>query len=150
MSILQNYKDIHDKMLERIHYIAAIFSKVDDDMDWWHVKDYVDYDITFSFDPFGVIVQWNYMDSYDPDGDEEISYSLPTEIFEEATDEQLVDYCKECVKDALEKRTRDALRSAMYELVEHKDFFQFLQGKVLPDHYGEINEFLDEYFNSEG
>lgn len=145
--MIEEYKELHSMMLERADHISKIFGEVDDDMEWWAVKDYVDYDVTFSFGHDAIMVEWCYRDPYEEYGDENHYWAFLSDFFEDATDDELKEYAMDRIAERRLKNKKESLRSVLYGLHENRDFIEFIQTVTLPEELCcvDVNEIIEDY-----
>lgn len=145
--MIEEYEELHTMMLERADHISKIFNEVDEEMEWWQVKDYVDYDVTFSFGHDAVVVEWRYLDPYEEYGDEHHHWAFLSEFFEDATDDELREYALIEIDKQRVKNTKESLRSVLYGLHENRDFIEFMQNVKLPEelYFTDVNGIIEDY-----
>lgn len=145
--MIEEYTELHSMMLERADHISKIFGEVDDDMEWWAVKDYVDYDVTFSFGHDAIMVAWDYKDPYEECCDEHHYHPFLNDFFESATDDELKEYAMDKIAERRQKNKKESLRSVLYGLHENRDFIDFMQTVTLPEelYFTDVNEIIEDY-----
>lgn len=131
--MIEEYEELCTMMLERADHISKIFAEVDEEMEWWPVKDYIDYDVTFNCSHDAIVVEWIYKDPYEEYGDEHHYWAFLRDFFEDATDDELKEYALIEIDKQRVKNTKESLRSVLYGLHENQDFIEFMQTVTLPD-----------------
>lgn len=132
--MIEEYEELHTMMLERADHISKIFDEVDEEMEWWQVKERIDYDVTFSCGSDAVVVTWSYPDPCDYRYHDENHYwAFPRDFFESATDDELREYALIEIDKQRVKNEKDSIRSVLYGLHGNRDFIEFMQTVTLPD-----------------
>lgn len=145
--MIEEYYELHSMMLERADHISKIFAEVDEGMEWWQVKDYIDYSVTFSYGSDAIVVEWHYKDPYEECGDEHHYHPFLSDFFEDATDDELREYALIEIDKQRVKNTKESLRSVLYGLHENRDFIEFMQNVTLPEelYFTDVNGIIEDY-----
>ena len=145
--MLEEHCELHTMMLERADHISKIFAEVDEEMEWWQVKGYVDYDVTFSFGHDAVVVTWCYLDPYEEYGYEHHDWAFLRDFFEDATDDELKEYALIEIDKQRVKNAKESLRAVLYVLHENRDFIEFMQNVTLPEelYSTDVNGIIEGY-----
>lgn len=145
--MIEEYCELHTMMLERADHISKIFAEVDEEMEWWQVKEYIDYDVTFSYGHDAIMVEWSYKDPYEEYGDEHHHWDFLGDFFEDATDDELREYALIEIDKQRVKNEKESLRSVLYGLHENRDFIEFMQNVTLPEelYSTDVNGIIEDY-----
>lgn len=145
--MIEEYEELHTMMLERADHISKVFAEVDEGMEWWQVKGYIDYSVTFNYGHDAIMVAWTYKDPYEEYGDEHHYCAFLRDFFEDATDDHLREYALSKITERRVKNEKESLRSVLYGLHENQDFIEFMQTVTLPDqmYASEADKIIGDY-----
>lgn len=145
--MIEEYVELHSMMLERADHISKIFNEVDEGMEWWEVKDYVDYHVTFSCGHDSIMVTWYYKDTYEECCDEHHYHPFLNDFFESATDDELKEYALVEIDRRRLENKKESLRTVLHGLHENRDFIEFMQTVTLPEelYYVDVNGIIEDY-----
>ena len=145
--MLEEYKEIEGKVLDRALDIADIFSEVDENRDWWYPPDCVPQIRSTSV---GVEFFYDYR-GWEEHEDTSASYRIPHNLFENGTDKELSKYAKEKVMEVKRRYASESISQLLVLMSLHQDFLTWMEGKDVDldkvVYYNErvavINEYLE-------
>lgn len=146
--MLEEYKEIKDKVLDRALDIADIFSEVDENRDWWCPPDCVPQILITSA---GVEFFYDYR-GWEEYEDTTASYRIPHNLFESGSIEELSEYAKKRVAETKRRYSSENLSRLLILMSEYQDFLTWMEDKEVDleavMNYNErmtvINEYLED------
>lgn len=146
--MLEEYKEIEGKVLDRALDIADIFSEVDENRDWWYPPDCVPEIRTTSV---GVEFFYDYR-GWEEYEDTTVSYRIPHNLFESGSVKELSEYAKKRVMEIRRRYSSENLSRLLILMSEYQDFVTWMEDKEVDleavMNYNErmtvINEYLED------
>ena len=146
--MLEEYKEIEGKVLDRALDIADIFSETDENRDWWCPPDCVPQIRTTSV---GVEFFYDYR-GWEEYEDTTASYRIPHNLFESGSVKELSEYAKERVAETKRRYSSENLSRLLILMSEYQDFLTWFEDKEVDldsvMNYNErmtvINEYLED------
>lgn len=145
--LLTNYTQAKQLVDNRLKHMMEIFSKEDENCDWWAVESYIDFDISYHGVDDQVIVEF----TSPPYADDEIynhSYSFPIDLFENGDDDEIAQYTRDHVNEILNHQQFDQIRSVIYGLENEPKMIDFIvanQGTLKKCNYEERNQLIQQW-----
>lgn len=144
--LLTNYTQAKQLVDNRLKHMMEIFSKEDENCDWWAVESYINFDISYH-----LVGDMALVDFTPPHcTDDEIcvhSYLIPVNLFEHGDDNEIAQYAKDRVNEALNHQQFDQIRSVIYGLENEPEMIDFIvanQDTLKKCNYEERNQLIQQ------